>query len=69
MTIYAKTLSLEWREAFEAYEHISGYEPMYQDDIDEGVISVEDAWKKNVAWLEIAIRDIFSEVTRIETPD
>ncbi len=39
MTIYAKKLSREWKEAFRRYEQISGFEPMFQEDVDSGEIT------------------------------
>ncbi len=64
MTIYAKKLSKKWREAFEEYETACGFEPMHQDEIDEGEMTVQDAWESNVAWLG----DVFATVQNIQTP-
>lgn len=52
MTIYAKTLSDEWRTAFEQYESVSGFEPMYQEDIASGEMTPAEAWKSNIRWLQ-----------------
>ena len=64
MGVYAKNLSDEWRKCFEQYEAISGFEPMYQEDIDSGDMDVAQAWRWNVAWLH----DVYSDVASITTP-
>ena len=64
MTIYAKTLSGEWQKAFEKYEALSGFEPMFQEDIDSDEMTPGEAWRKNISWLE----DVLAEVTNISTP-
>lgn len=65
MAIYSKTLSPEWREAFDHYERVSGFEPMHQDEIDSGDMTVEEAWQANIQWFE----SVHSEVMNISTPD
>ncbi|MBO1897532.1 hypothetical protein HNW13_017485 [Shewanella sp. BF02_Schw] len=65
MPILSKTLSKEWNKAFSDYERISGFEPMYQEDIDEGTMTVDDAWALNVKFLE----DMLSDVTHIVIPE
>ena len=65
MAIYARTLSKEWQEAFAKYEVLSGFEPMFQEDIDSGVMTPGEAWHSNVVWL----RDMLAEVINISTPD
>lgn len=65
MTVYAKTLSRKWTEAFKRYESLSGFEPMFQEDIDSGEMTPGEAWHSNVVWL----RDMLAEVINISTPD
>lgn len=64
MAIYAKTLTPEWRAAFSEYEALSGFEPMYQDDIDNKSMTPSEAWSRNVSWLEGVVADVIN----IKTP-
>jgi hypothetical protein len=65
MAIYAKNLSCEWRKAFSEYERISGFEPMFQDEIDAGDITPQKAWCENLKFLE----NIVSEVSHVSIPE
>ncbi|AZQ13306.1 hypothetical protein [Shewanella khirikhana] len=65
MSVYSKKLNKEWREAFEEYERLCGFEPMYQDDIDAGVMTPQEAWSFNIQFLE----NVLSDITHIRTPD
>ena len=64
MAIFAKKLTPEWREAFQKYEKISGFEFMHQDDIDAGEMTPREAWERNIRWLE----DVVADCTSISTP-
>ncbi len=64
MAIYAKTLSPEWRKAFEEYEDLTGFEPMHQEAIDAGETTPQEAWHENIKWLE----DLVADAINIETP-
>ncbi|MEH6454865.1 MAG: hypothetical protein V7749_00955 [Cocleimonas sp.] len=68
MAIYAKKISKGWRVAFVEYERISGFEPLFQDDIDSGVISVDEAWSRNIKFLEDVVCEV-SHITIPENPD
>jgi hypothetical protein len=68
MAIYAQKLSKEWRDAFVEYERISGFEPLYQEDIDSGEMSVDEAWALNIKFLEDVVCEV-SHVTIPENPD
>lgn len=65
MAVYAKKLSKEWRKAFEEYEKVCGYEPMYQEEIDSGEMTPYKAWSLNVKFLE----DVLATVTNLSTPE
>lgn len=52
MAIYAKKLNPAQRRAMLRYEQISGFEPMHQDEIDSGEMTFQDAWTRNVHWIE-----------------
>ena len=64
MTVYAKNISNEWREAFQRYENICGFEIMHQEDIDTGEMSPREAWDSNLRWLE----DVLADVINTNTP-
>ena len=64
MPVYARKLSPKWRKAFADYERVSGFEAMYQDDIDSGEMTPRQAWNANVQWLE----DVLADVVNIRTP-
>lgn len=65
MAIYSSKLSEEWVKAFEKYEQICGFEPMYQEEIDNGEMTPREAWNANIEWLE----DVFATCINIHTPD
>ncbi|KWW32314.1 hypothetical protein AU374_05914 [Cupriavidus metallidurans] len=52
MTIYAKKLTSEQSAWLEQYEKETGFEPMYQEDIDSGDKTFLEAAKANVRWFE-----------------
>ena len=58
-------LSQEWADAFNRYESISGYEPMFIDDVKKGTKSAKYAFQKNIERLE----SVLSEVVNIKTPN
>ena len=64
MPVYSEKLKGKWKEAFESYERICGFEPMYQEDIDSGTMTIQEAWWGNIEWLE----DVLAEVTNISIP-
>lgn len=66
--IYSKKLNsgnTTWFKSFQQFEGISGFEPMYQDDIDSGVMSEYEAFSANVQW----IYDVAATCSNIDTPD
>jgi hypothetical protein len=58
MAVFAKKLNKQWREAFEKYERISGFEPLFQEEIDSGECDVEEAWSRNIKFLEDVLADV-----------
>lgn len=65
MSVHAKKISPEWRKAFAEFERHTGYEIMYQDEIDAGTMTPKEAWQNNLRWLE----DHLTETQRIRTPE
>ena len=57
MPVFAKTLPPEWRKAFEEFEALTGFEMMYQDDVDAGKMTPRQAWAENQQWLEGLVAD------------
>ncbi|MCD8475431.1 MAG: hypothetical protein LRY40_01550 [Shewanella fodinae] len=55
-----KNLSSKWRKAFSEYERISGFEPMFQDEIDAGDITPQKAWCENLKFLENIVSEVVS---------
>jgi len=45
-------LSQEWADAFNRYESISGYEPMFIDDVKKGTKSAKYALGSEAQWYE-----------------
>lgn len=64
MAVYAKNLSSEWKEAFETFERVSGFEILSQEEIDSGKMTAEEVWRLNQDWFEL----VYSEVQNISTP-
>ena len=64
--IYSKKIKqdIEWLHAFTHYEAICGFEPMYQDHVDSGELTMRQAWDMNIRWLE----DVVASVTNLPTP-
>jgi len=61
MAIYARRLNTAQRRALRRYEHISGFEPMHQDELDAGEMDFAEMWRRNLHWLE----SMYDEVSNI----
>ena len=61
--IYAKRINSAQRTALKRFESISGFEPMYQDELDDKSMTFKEVWWANQKWLE----DVLSEVQNIPT--
>jgi hypothetical protein len=57
MAVYAKRITGKWKRAFTQLERISGFEPMFQDEIDRGEITLTQAFEDNLKWLEDVVGD------------
>lgn len=64
MAIYATKITGKWEEAFTKLESISGFEPLGQEDVDSGLITVKQCWDLNIGWLD----DVFSDCINISIP-
>ncbi len=64
MAIYSKKMRKKWRVAFERYESLCGFEPMYQEEIDDGTMTEREAFHLNVRWLI----DMTGDVQNIKIP-
>ena len=58
MPVYAKKLSPEWAKAFKEFEQMSGFEMMYQHEVDDGTMTPKEAWQANLDWLHSHISDV-----------
>ena len=63
MPVYGKHMNGKQKSCAKQFEQISGFEFMYQDDIDSGDMCFEDAWNSNIQWLE----NMTAEVSSIST--
>jgi len=63
VTVYAKRMNWKQRRCAAEFERLTGFEFMCQESIDSGEMSFQDAWEKNVSWLE----GICAEVQNIDT--
>ncbi len=46
-------------------DSITGFEPMYQDDIDSGLMTAKEAFNENLNWFE----DVYSDTVNIQRPE
>ena len=61
--IYAKKINSAQRKALKNFESISGFEPMHQDELDDGSMTFYEMWWSNQKWFE----DVAAEVQNIST--
>ncbi len=52
MTVYARHLNGRQRSLAHEFEAITGFELMFQEDIDAGRMTFYEAWQMNLDWLE-----------------
>jgi hypothetical protein len=56
--VYAKRLNGHQRRALRRYYALTGFEPMGQDDFDDGKMTFADMWNLNVNWLSDVLADV-----------
>lgn len=64
MTIYGKKIIAEQREWLKQYESDTGFESMYQKDIDSGEKIFYEAEPANVHWYESHTSEIHQSIQR-----
>jgi hypothetical protein len=64
VTIYGKKITTEQREWLKQYESDTGFEPMYQKDIDSGEKTFYEAARANVQWYESHTSEIHQSIQR-----
>lgn len=69
MAIYATSLTNAWKQSFEELEALTGFEPLHQEAIDEGAMNPQEAWERNIAWLESLVQDASNIRTPYFDPD
>ena len=66
MTVFAKSLSPQWKKAFDEFEAMSSFEVMSLfDGVDVSEMTPQEVWDANIAWLQGLVDD----VCNISTPD
>lgn len=60
--VYAKRLNSKQRRLLLDFYSVTGLEPMYQDDLDAGLITFADLWEQNVSH----IFDIYCHVCNMQ---
>jgi len=63
MAIYAKNITDAQHKALKEFESISGFEPMFQDELGSGEMDFCEVWEKNQSWFD----DVYADVTNIPT--
>ena len=66
MAVFVENASAGWKKAFQEFEDLSGFEFMYQEDIDSGETTPEEAWSDNIRWLEGMLADAINISTPCE---
>ena len=61
--IYAKKINSAQRTALQKYEQITGFEPIHQDELDDGTMTFCEVWRANQRWFE----SLAAEVQNIST--
>ncbi len=64
MAIYAKRLNGKQREWANRYERLTTFEPMHQEDLDEGKMTFEQFADANIRWFEDWYTDASLGITR-----
>jgi hypothetical protein len=64
VTIYCKKITAEQREWLKQYESEPGFEPMYQEDIDNGKKTFYEAAHANVLWYESHTSEVHQSIQR-----
>ncbi|MCP3922742.1 MAG: hypothetical protein GY714_09180 [Desulfobacterales bacterium] len=65
MPVFCKNITKEERAAFERFESISGFEIMFQKEIDSGEKTPQEAFSENMDWFE----GVYADVTNINFPE
>lgn len=64
MAIYCKNITAEQKTWLEKYERETGFEPLYQEDIDSGEKTFLEAALINVHWYEEHTSDVHLRIQR-----
>ena len=64
MTIYCKNITPEQRGWLRRYESATGFEPLYQEDIDSGEKTFYEAAIANVRWYESHTSEVHRIIQR-----
>ena len=56
--VFAQSLDRKQRQLLEALAEMTGKSPLYQDDLDEGIIDFAQLWQENLRELELLVADV-----------
>ncbi|ABW32066.1 tyrosine-type recombinase/integrase [Acaryochloris marina] len=56
--VFAQSLDRKQRQLLEALAEMTGKPPLYQDDLDEGIIDFAQLWQENLQELELLVADV-----------
>lgn len=63
MSIYAKKITPAQRAWLANYETETGFEPMYQEDLDDGAKSFYEVMRLNINWYESHTSDVHLRIS------
>lgn len=63
MTIFAKNINAAQRQWLKRYESETGFEPMYQEDLDAETMSFAEVARRNAKWYEQHTNDAYLRIT------
>lgn len=63
MAIYAKRINGKQRAWLLNYEQATTFEPMHQDELDQGKMSFNEIARLNISWFESWKDDVFNSIS------
>jgi hypothetical protein len=64
MSVYAKRINGKQRAWLINYETMTTFEPIHQEEIDNGTMTFNEVAKKNIDWFESWMNDAFLAISR-----
>lgn len=63
MAIYAKSLNGKQRSWMKLYEDETTFEPLHQDELDQGIMTFAEVAKANIRWFESWKDDAYGRIS------